>query len=215
MIGLIGKKIGMTEHFNEEGNVVPLTLIKLEKNIVVNIRTLEKDGYNAVVLASIDLKDKKVNKPLKGQFKDKLTPKAVLKEFRIDDPKQFEVGAEIGLEALGNPEYIDVIGMSKGKGFQGVMKRHGFAGGPGSHGSKFHRHNGSTGQNTWPSHVFKGIKRAGRMGFDKVTSQNLKVFGYDAEESVLLVRGAVPGVNDGVVYINSAKKKLNIVKKKK
>jgi len=207
MIGLIGRKVGMTEHFNEEGNVVPLTLIKIEKNIVINKRTVEKDGYNAVVLGSIDLSEKHTAKPVKGQFKNNLAIKRVLKEFRVDDPSKFEIGSEVGIDALGNAEYIDVIGMSKGKGYQGVIKRHHFAGGPGGHGSKFHRHNGSTGQNTWPSHVFKGVKRAGRMGFDQVTAQNLKIYGYDNEENVLMVRGAIPGSNNGIVYINSAKKK--------
>ena len=213
MVGLIGKKIGMTEHFNEEGNVVPVTLVKIEKNIVVSKRTFEKDGYNAVVIGSVDLKESKAAKPVKGQFKNNIALKRYLKEFRVDDPSKFEIGSEVGFDALGNPEFIDVIGMSKGKGYQGVIKRHHFQGGPGGHGSKFHRHNGSTGQNTWPSHVFKGIKRAGRMGYDQVTTQNLKIFSYDNEENVLLVRGSIPGSNNGIVYINSAKKKTSGKKK--
>jgi large subunit ribosomal protein L3 len=207
MVGLIGKKVGMTEHFNEEGNVVPVTLIKIEKNIVINKRTLEKDGYNAVVIGSVDLEERKVSKPVKGQFKNNIGLKRYLKEFRVEDPSKFEIGMEVTIDALGNPEFIDVIGMSKGKGYQGVIKRHNFDGGPGGHGSKFHRHNGSTGQNTWPSHVFKGVKRAGRMGYDQVTAQNLKIYSYDKEENVLLVRGAIPGSTNGIVYINCARKK--------
>jgi large subunit ribosomal protein L3 len=207
MVGLIGKKVGMTEHFNEEGNVVPVTLIKIEKNIVINTRTLDKDGYNAVVIGSVDLAERKVSKPVKGQFKNNIALKRYLKEFRVEDPSKFEIGSEVTIDALGNPEFIDVIGMSKGKGYQGVIKRHNFDGGPGGHGSKFHRHNGSTGQNTWPSHVFKGVKRAGRMGYDQVTAQNLKIYSYDKEENVLLVRGAIPGSTNGIVYINCARKK--------
>ncbi len=208
MVGLIGKKIGMSHQFNEEGNLIPVTLLKIEKNTVINKRLIDKDGYNALVVGTGEISDKKTTKPYKGQFKDEITPKRYLKEFRINDPEKYEVGQEIGLEIFTDNDYVDVIGVSKGKGFQGVMKRHGFHGGRKTHGSKFHRHNGSTGQCAYPSRVFKGNKRAGRMGGERITAQNLKIFSIDNDESLLLVKGAVPGVNKGIVLINKAIKKI-------
>ena len=207
MVGLIAKKIGMSQQFSEEGNLVPVTLLRIENNIVINKKNIEKDGYNALVLGSEDVKETKVTKPYKGQFKSNVTPKKYLKEFKVDDPDKYEIGQALGLELFDNIDYVDVVGCSKGKGFQGVVKRHHFSGGRKTHGSKFHRQNGSTGQSSFPSRVHKGIKRAGRMGNDRVTAQNLKIFGKDENENLLIVRGCVPGINNGIVYINKAIKK--------
>lgn len=208
MVGLIGEKIGMTHQFNEQGNLIPVTLLKIEKNIVINKRIINKDGYNALIIGAGDIKDKKVKKPYKGQFKNEVTPKKYLKEFKINDPEKYEIGQQIGLEIFNNNDYVDIIGISKGKGYQGVIKRHHFSGGPKTHGSKFHRHNGSTGQNTYPGRVFKGVKRAGRMGGERRTVQNLKIFNIDNEDNLLIVKGAVPGIKKGIVYINKSKKKV-------
>jgi large subunit ribosomal protein L3 len=207
MIGLIGKKQGMTQVFTDDGNVVPVTIIGIEENIVVGKKIIDKDGYNALVIGSFETNEKKLNKPVLGQFKEKTKLKRVLKEFRVDDPGQYEIGQEIGLEIFENIVFVDVTGTSKGKGFQGVMKRHGFGGGPKTHGSKFHRQNGSTGQSAYPSRGFKGVKRAGRMGNDKVTTQNLKICEVDKENKIVLIKGCVPGVNKGLVFIKKSKKK--------
>jgi len=208
MNGLIGKKIGMTQYFLEDGKPVPVTVVKVEKNVIVNIKSKERDGYNAIVCGIEDLKENKVNKLLKGFFdKNGIKPKRYLREFRVDDLSKYSIGMEFGAEIFDNIKYVDVIGISKGKGFQGVMKRHNFHGGPASHGSKFHRENGSTGQNTYPAKSFKGVKRAGRMGRERVTVQNLKIVGKSNEEGILFIKGAIPGINKGVVVIKKAVKK--------
>lgn len=207
MLGLLGKKVGMTQLFLEEGDVVPVTLIKVDKNVVVNKKSVEKDGYNAIVLGVEDLKETKVSKPYKGQFKENLTVKRFLREVRVDNPDSFEIGQKIGIEFFNDIKFVDVVGKSKGKGYQGVIKRHGFSGGPATHGSKFHRQNGSTGQNTFPARSFKGLKRAGRMGFDRVTVQNLKLVSIDVENNLLAVRGAVPGTKKSLLFIRKAIKK--------
>jgi len=207
MVGLIGKKMGMTQIFDDQGNAVPVTVIKIEKNVVVNKRTVEKNGYNALVLGVEDMKEKRTIKPYKGQFTDGVTPKRVLKEFRVDSLPEIEVGGVYDVESLNDVKYVDISGVSKGKGFQGVMKRYGFHGGPASHGSKFKRDHGSTGQNTYPGHCFKGVKRAGRMGFDNVTIQNLKIVKIDKDNSVLLVEGSIPGNKKTVVFVNKSCKK--------
>lgn len=207
MVGLIGQKIGMTQIFSENGNTVPVSVIKIEKNVVVNKRTTDKDGYDAVVLGASDLSEKKVSGVYKGQFKEGVTPKKNLKEFRSNETDSYNVGQEISVEALSEIKYVDIVGISKGKGVQGVMKRHGFHGGRATHGSKFHRENGSTGQNTYPGHCFKGVKRAGRMGREKVTVQNLKVVKIDSVNNIIFVKGAVPGTNNSIVYITQSIKK--------
>ncbi|MCG8571116.1 MAG: 50S ribosomal protein L3 [Spirochaetes bacterium] len=207
MIGLIGEKIGMTQCFDQEGEIQTASVIKIEPNYVVQKRTMEKDGYNAVVLGIKDLKEKKVNKPYKGIFTNDVVPKKVLKEFRTDDIANFEIGQELTVSELENIEYLDVTGISKGKGFQGVMKRHGFSGGRKTHGSKFHRQNGSTGQCSYPSRVFKGLKRAGRMGADKVTVQSLKVIKIDTENNCVMIKGSVPGNPKGIILLQKACKK--------
>ncbi len=206
MIGLIGKKAGMTQVFDAEGILTPVTVIKVEPNVVVANRTVDKDGYNAVVLGSVEMKSSHVSKPYAGQFKDDLSPKKHVMEIR-DFEKECNVGDSFGVELIENLVYVDVIGTSKGKGFQGVMKRHNFSGGRATHGSKFHRANGSTGMAAWPSKVIKGTKMAGRMGGEKKTVQNLEVVRVDAEKNIVLVKGAIPGTKDSIVLVRKAKKK--------
>lgn len=205
MVGLIGKKIGMTQVFSEEGLVIPVTVIKVEPNFVVKERTLEKDGYRSLVLGSIDLKEKNLSKPYKGQFSPDILPKKYLVEFR-DFTGSYKEGDSLGLELFESVSFVDVTGTSKGKGFQGAMKRYGFAGGGSAHGSKFHRALGGTGQNTKPSKVFKGKKMAGRMGNERKTIESLEVVQVDLERKAILVKGAVPGVKGGLVLIRNAKK---------
>lgn len=206
MIGLIGQKIGMTQVFLESGKTVPVSVVKIEKNVVVEKKNSQRDGYNALVLGVGDIAEKKISNIYKNKFKN-TTPKKLLKEFRTDKIDDYEIGHEFDVESLNEIQYVDVVGISKGKGTQGVMKRHGFHGGPSGHGSKFHRENGSTGQNTYPSHVFKGVKRAGRMGFEKVTVQSLKVIKIDKENQVVLIQGSVPGRNNCTVYVKKSCKR--------
>jgi large subunit ribosomal protein L3 len=206
MIGLIGKKVGMTQVFDEAGVLTPVTLIKFETNVVVAERTAKQDGYDAVLLGSVDIKEHKVAKPVAGQFKVGVAPKKVLKEIRNFE-LECTVGDSYGVEVLKEERYVDIIGTTKGKGYQGVMKRHGFSGGRKTHGSKFHRAGGSTGMAAWPSKVIKGTKMAGRMGFDRKTIQNLRVVKIDEENQVILVKGPVPGRKNSVVLVTNAKKK--------
>ena len=165
MKGLIAKKVGMTQVFDESGNLTPVTVIRVEPNVVVSTRTKENNGYEAVVLGLGDVKASKVNKAYAGQFSENVTPKRILKEFR-DFDNEVKVGDQIGLELFEGVRFLDVTATSKGKGFQGVMKRWGFHGGRATHGSKFHREAGGTGMCTTPGHTFKNIKMPGRMGFE-------------------------------------------------
>ncbi len=206
MIGLIGKKVGMTQIFDEDGALTPVTVIKIEPNVVIDQREEEKHGYNAVVLGALDKKASRVNKPETGQYKDGVTPKKHIVEIR-NFGKECAVGDSLGLELFDNLRFVDVIGTSKGKGFQGVMKRYNFGGGRATHGSKFHRANGSTGMAAWPSKVIKGTKMPGRMGGERSTVQNLRIVKIDQEKNVLLVKGAVPGSRDSVVIVRQAKKR--------
>jgi large subunit ribosomal protein L3 len=206
MIGLIGKKVGMTQVFDETGVVTPVTVVRIDPNVVVGHRTEEKDGYNAVVLGSGELKESRTTKPYIGQFKGGVAPQRRLVEFR-DFDQELEVGQTLGADLFDEIPFVDVIGTSKGKGTQGVMKRWGFGGGRATHGSKFHRENGSTGMAAWPSKVIKGLKMAGRMGNERVTVQNLRVVRVDAEKQVVLVKGAVPGPKNSFVVLQKAKKK--------
>jgi large subunit ribosomal protein L3 len=205
MKGLIAKKIGMTQIFDESGNLTPVTVIHVEPNVVVAKKTKENCGYDAVVLGLDDMKESKVSKAYAGQFPENITPKRKLKEFR-DFEKEVNVGDVIGLELFENCRFLDVTATSKGKGFQGVMKRWGFHGGRATHGSKFHREAGGTGTIN-PQHTFKNIKMAGRMGFRRVTVQNLKIVKVDPELNVILVRGAVPGNKNCTLIVKSAVKK--------
>lgn len=207
MLGLIGKKVGMTQVFNDYGELMPVTVIKVEPNLVVDLRTVEANGYDAVVLGASDAKESRLTAPVLGQYKkNDLSPKRRLVEVR-DFGRECAIGDSFGVELFENSAFVDVIGTSKGKGYQGVMRRHGFGGGRKTHGSKFHRAGGSTGMAAWPSKVQKGTKMAGRMGGVKRTAQNLRIVRIDAERQMLLVNGAVPGTRDGFVVVQAAKKK--------
>jgi large subunit ribosomal protein L3 len=206
MLGLMARKVGMTQVFDESGNLVPVTVMRVDPNVVVAQKTGEKDGYSAVVLGMDDLKKEKVSKPYAGQFPENVSPKKTVKEFR-DFEKEVVVGDVLGAEVFEGVRYVDVSGVSKGKGFQGVMKRWGFGGGRHSHGSKFHREPGSTGQSTYPHKTFKNVKLPGRMGREKVTVLSLKVVKVDTEKHLVMVRGAVPGVNKSLVVVRAAVKR--------
>lgn len=206
MVGLIGKKVGMTQVFDQDGSLIPVTVLKVEPNLVIQRRTGETDGYSAVVLGAHPKKESRTRKPDLGQYPDNAAARADVFEFR-DFHHEVSVGDELTLDLLKDAGYVDVTGASKGKGFQGVMKRHNFSGGRKTHGSKFHRTNGSTGMAAWPSKVIKGTKMAGRMGGERSTVLNLRVVEVDPEQQLLLVRGAVPGRNDSVVRIRPAVKK--------
>lgn len=206
MLGLIGKKVGMTQVFDQNGQLTPVTVIKIEDNVVIANRSEERDGYEAAVLATEDKKESRTTKPYRGQFKNICNPKRVVREMR-DFDQEVKVGDVLGVDLFKDVVYVDVTGTSKGKGFQGAMKRWGFAGGRKTHGSKFHRDLGGTGMSSTPAHTFKGQKMAGRMGNDRVTVQNLRVVAIDSELQVILVKGAIPGANQGTVIVRKAVKK--------
>lgn len=207
MVGIIGKKIGMTQVFNEEGIVTPVTVVEVTPMVVTQIKTVETDGYNAIQVASGDVKTKHVNKPLKGHFdKANVAYKRTLKEFRVENPAEFTVGQEIKADIFENGQIIDVTGTSKGKGTTGPVRRYNQSRGPETHGSKYHRGGGSIGAASYPARVFKGMPMAGRMGNEQVTVQNLEVIRVDAERNLLLVKGAVPGPKTGQVIISKAVK---------
>jgi len=206
MLGLLAKKVGMTQVFDEAGNMMPVTVMRVDPNIVIAQKTEEKDGYNAVVVGVDDAKKSRVIKPYAGQFPESIAPKKKLKELR-DFEKEVAVGDSLGVEVLEGVRYVDVSGVSKGKGFQGVVKRYGFGGGRKTHGSKFHREPGSTGQSTYPGKTFKNVKLPGRMGREKVTVLSLRVMKLDTEKQLILVKGSVPGVNKGLVLVRAAVKR--------
>ena len=206
MVGLIGRKVGMTQVFDENGVLIPVTVIHIEDNVVVQKRVADKNGYSAVVLGSVDKKKSRITKPYAGQFGEKIAPKRFLLEIR-DFEQDANIGDTLGVDLLQNHEFVDVRGVSKGKGFQGVMKRHGFHGGPGGHGAKFHRENGSTGMNTFPGHTLPGTRMPGRMGGDRTTIQNLRIVRIDAANKALLVKGAIPGTRESLVIVTNAKKR--------
>ena len=206
MIGLIGKKVGMTQIFDEDGTLTPVTVIEIAPNVVIDQRDEKNHGYNAVVLGALEQKASRVVKPVAGQFKDGVSPKKHIVEIR-DFSKECAVGDSLGVELFDDYRFVDVVGTSKGKGYQGVMKRYNFGGGRATHGSKFHRANGSTGMAAWPSKVIKGTKMPGRMGGERKTVQNLRIVKIDQEKNVMLVKGAVPGSRDSVVIVRQAKKR--------
>lgn len=201
--GIIGKKIGMTQIFDEEGNVIPVTVIKAGPCTVIQKKTKDKDGYEALQLGLVEEKPKKhPNKPEQGHFKKSGSPVLkVLREVKYQGPVELKEGDQILVDIFEVGEKVHVVGISKGKGFQGVVKRHGFAGGDAAHGSMFHRAPGSIGASSFPSRVIKGMRMGGRMGGDRVTVRNLKVVQVDKENHLLLVKGAVPGANGGIVLI--------------
>jgi large subunit ribosomal protein L3 len=206
MLGLLAKKVGMTQVFDDNGNLVPVSVIRIDPNVVIARKTPEEDGYSAVVVGVDELKKGKASKPYAGQFPENITPKKRIKEFR-DFEKDCAVGDSLGAELFEGVRYVDVTGVSKGKGFQGVVRRWGFGGGRRTHGSKFHREPGSTGQSTYPGRTFKNVKLPGHMGREKTTVLSLRVVKLDVEKQLVMVRGAVPGINKGIVVVRAAVKK--------
>ncbi|MFB9757907.1 50S ribosomal protein L3 [Ectobacillus funiculus] len=204
--GILGRKIGMTQVFAENGELIPVTVIEAAPNVVLQKKTAETDGYNAVQLGLEDKRAKLANKPEQGHAaKANTAPKRFIREFRDADVAGYEVGQEVKVEIFAEGDTVDVIGISKGKGFQGVIKRHGQSRGPMSHGSRYHRRPGSMGP-VAPNRVFKGKKLAGRMGGDQVTVQNLQIVRVDAERNLLLVKGNVPGAKKSLVAVRNAVK---------
>jgi large subunit ribosomal protein L3 len=204
MSGLLGQKIGMTSVYNEKGDLVPVSVIKAGPCKIVSIRTKEKDGYHALQLGFGEKKEKRVSKPVLGQFKkNELTPLKVLREFKFSSEQEFKIGDEINVSIFTEGEKIKVRAKSKGKGFQGVMRRHGFGGvGGTTHGQSDRlRAPGSIGASSYPSRVFKGQRMAGRMGYENVTITNLKVHKIIPEQNLILVRGAVPGAINSIVEL--------------
>ena len=205
--GIIGRKIGMTQVFDEKGNVIPVTVIEAGPCVVAQIKTAETDGYNALQLGFGDVKEKHINKPEKGHFaKSKIENKKHLREFRLDSIEGIKVGDEIKADIFQNGEKVDVQGISKGKGFQGVIKRHGQHRGPMGHGSMYHRRPGSMGSTSTPGRVFKGKKLPGHMGRNTITIQNLDVVKVDMDKNVILVKGSVPGCKGAILKIKSTVK---------
>lgn len=197
---ILGKKIGMTQVFNEDGVVTPVTVVEAGPVVVTQIKTVETDGYNAIQVGFADQKAQRVNKPLKGHFeKAGVSPKRLLAEFRVEDTAAFTVGQEIKADVLEAGMMVDVTGTSKGKGTAGTIKRHNQSRGPETHGSKYHRGPGSLGAASYPARVIKGMNMAGHMGHETVTVQNLEIVRVDAERNIVLVKGAVPGPRGGFV----------------
>ena len=204
---LIGKKVGMTQIFDENGTVIPVTVIEAGPCVVAQVKTLENDGYEAVQLGFGEIKEKHLNKPVKGHFaKANVAAKKHLREFRLDSIEGIKVGDELKADVFAAGEKIDVQGTSKGKGFQGVIKRHGQHRGPMGHGSMYHRRPGSMGATSTPGRVFKGKKLPGHMGSVTVTIQNLDVVRVDMDKNVILVKGSVPGAKGSILKIKSAVK---------
>lgn len=205
--GLIGKKLGMTQIFDEQGKVVPVTVIEAGPCVVAQVKTVETDGYNAIQLGFGDVKESKINKPEKGHFaKSKLTPKKHLREFRLDSIENINVGDELKADTFTAGDQLDIQGTSKGKGFQGVIKRHGQSRGPMGHGSMYHRRPGSMGPTSTPGRVFKGKKLPGHMGSQTITIQNLEVVRVDLDKNVILVKGSVPGAKGAILKLKTSVK---------
>ena len=206
--GLLGKKLGMTQVWDENNNLVPVTVVEITPNVVTQLRTQEIDGYLAVQIAYGQIDPRKANKPATGHFeKAGVTPRRHLTEVRTSDAGDYSLGQEIAVDIFTPGQLVDVVGTSKGKGFAGVMKRHNFKGVSSSHGShRNHRKPGSIGASSTPSRVFKGLRMAGRMGGDRVTVLNLKVHAVDLDKGLLLVKGAVPGARGRIVFVRNAVK---------
>ncbi len=207
-LGIIGRKVGMTQVYDEDGSIIPVTVISAGPCQILEIKTVDKDGYSALKVG-YEEKVKNISKPEKGYFEavgklanKKITPKKLIKEFRIDDASSYNLGDVLNVDLFASGEKVDVIGTTKGKGFQGVVKRYNFAGGRASHGSHFHRTTGSIGAHTFPAKVWKGQKMPGQTGNVRITAMNLKVFGIDNDKNLILVKGSIPGPRKGIVYIN-------------
>lgn len=204
---IIGKKIGMTQIFTENGTVIPVTVVEAGPCVVVQKKTMDVDGYEALQLGYGEAKERRVNKPVKGHFdKYGVEYKKVIREFKLDDYAAFETGQVIKADMFEVGDKVDVSGKSKGKGFQGAIKRHGQQRGPMAHGSKYHRSPGSMGASAYPARVMKGKKMPGQMGNKNVTALNLEIVQVDAENNVLLIKGAVPGPKGSLVSIKSSVK---------
>ena len=202
MMGLIGKKIGMTQLFDEKGDIVPVTVIEAGPCTVTEIRSSERDGYTALQLGFGTNKESRFTKPYLGQFKKRNLPVSrYLSEFRIGDVSSYTLGQTLDVSVFAKGEHVDVLGTTKGRGFAGVIKRHGFIGGTASHGPTMGREPGSIGASAYPSRVIKGKRLPGRMGGKSLTIKNLVVAGVDVEQNVILVRGAIPGPPNGLVYV--------------
>ncbi len=205
---VVGEKVGMTQVWDDANRVVPVTVLRVEPMRVVQVKTTERDGYNALQVTFGEREARKLNKPDRGHFETAgVRPGVRLLELRLDDVSDYEVGQEINVDTLAAGELVDITGISKGKGFAGVMKRHNFSGQKASHGAhRIHRAPGSIGACATPARVFKGTRMAGRMGNEKVTTLNLRVVSVDAEKNLLLIRGAVPGPKGGLVVVRDAVK---------
>ena len=206
--GLLGKKLGMTQVWDANNRLIPVTVVEITPNVVTQLRTPEVDGYSAVQIAFGAIDPRKVNKPSAGHFeKAGVTPRRHLTEVRTSDAAEYTLGQEIAVDIFEAGQKVDVVGTSKGKGFAGVMKRHNFKGVSSSHGShRNHRKPGSIGASSTPSRVFKGMRMAGRMGGDRVTAMNLTVHSVDLEKNIILVKGAVPGARGRIVFVRNAVK---------
>jgi len=211
-IGLLGKKLGMTQVFDENGNIIPVTVIQAGPCLVIQKKTEKTDGYNAIQFGFDEIKKvKNVNKPMIGHFKKaNIAPLKFIKEFRVTEKEleSTEIGSQISVDIFQPGEYVDITGTSKGKGFAGVVKRHGFKGSPASRGThEYFRHGGSIGQNMTPGRTMKGKKMPGHMGNEKVTVQNLKVIEVRGDTNILMIKGAIPGPTNGYVIVKKAVKK--------
>ena len=206
--GILGKKLGMTQVFDEDNRVVPVTVVEAGPCVVTQIRTPETDGYSAIQIAFGEIDPRKANKPVGGHFKKAgVTPRRHVAEIRMDDTSAYEVGQEVKVDIFEGITFVDVTGKTKGHGYAGAMKRHGFAGQGAAHGNQAaHRRVGSIGQAATPGRVFKGKRMAGRMGNDRTSVQNLTVHAVDVEKGLVLVKGAVPGPKGGIVLVRSAAK---------
>jgi len=206
--GLLGRKLGMTQVWDEQNKLVPVTVVEITPNVVTQIRTPERDGYDAIQIAFGQIDPRKVNQPTAGHFKAAgATPRRHLTEVRTANASEYALGQEIAVDVFQAGQKVDVVGTSKGKGFAGVMKRHNFAGVSASHGAhRNHRKPGSIGASSTPSRVFRGMRMAGRMGGDRVSVLNLTVHSVDLEKGLMLVKGAVPGARGGIVFVRNAVK---------
>ena len=203
--GILGKKVGMTQYFTEAGELIPVTVVEVTPNVVLQLKTIENDGYEAVQLGFDDLREVLSNRPAKGHVaKANATPKRFIREFNNVELSEYEVGQEITVDVFKAGDIVDVTGTYKGKGFQGAIKRHGQSRGPMAHGSRYHRRPGSMGGASFPSRVFKGKALPGQMGGDRITIQNLEVVKVDAERNVILIKGNVPGSKKSLVEIKTA-----------
>ena len=207
---LLTTKVGMTQIFNADGVLVPVTVLQAAPNVVTQVKTVDNDGYEAVQVGFGEIRDVLVNKPRKGTFaKAGVANKRFLKEFKFDNSSEYTVGQEIKVDIFADGDKIDATGITKGKGFQGAIKRHGLSRGPMKHGSKYHRHAGSNGAATTPGRVFKGKHMPGQTGNVKVTIQNLEVVKVDVENNLILVKGAVPGPKKALVILKETVKAAN------